>query len=222
MLAMGQIKYITGLEKYEGLSLREICKRTGYHFNTVRKYIDKENWNEEIKPHKERKSKLDKVKTDNYSFARFENNRYSTSPEFNRCELWLEIGAENILVLDEKYREIVVHKRQYCVKTEPIIDWKKYLVAVSRKPNSFRYTSFFKELPEVWQIYFKQADFDERKKMLNILTPIILDEKLHEATTLLKTKKIKDAEDFRPSFRGLHDTSNSVQVTTKNTESNTI
>ena len=55
MLAMGQIKYITGLEKYEGLSLREICKRTGYHFNTVRKYIDKENWNEEIKPHKERK-----------------------------------------------------------------------------------------------------------------------------------------------------------------------
>ena len=476
MLAMGQIKYITGLEKYEGLSLREICKRTGYHFNTVKKYIDKENWNEEIKPNKERKSKLDevkpiidewlridikmprkqrhtgtrvydrlkeehsdkllvgkqtvinyvtktkrelcksvydtaifgyhpygqaqvdfgevyafnrvgtmikyhelvmtfpasnagytqicksqnaeclleamqnifehigfvptrilfdnmssavvkilpkgkrkltnhlerfvlhygfnaafcnpnkgqekgsvenkvgykrrnffvpvptitdlkgfnktllnrcdndlnrmhyikkeliselfdddksemndlpaerfnvirleKVKTDNYSFARFENNRYSTSPEFNRCELWLEIGAENIRVLDEKYREIVVHKRQYCVKTEPIIDWKKYLVAVSRKPNSFRYTSFFKELPEVWQIYFKQADFDERKKMLNILTPIILDEKLHEATTLLKTKNIKDAEDFMASFRGLHDTSNSVQVTTKHT-----
>ena len=62
MLAMGQIKYITGLEKYEGLSLREICKRTGYHFNTVKKYIDKENWNEEIKPNKERKSKLDEVK----------------------------------------------------------------------------------------------------------------------------------------------------------------
>ena len=62
MLQVGQIKYITGLEKYEGLSLREICKKTGYHFNTVKKYVDKEDWNKEIKPKKARKSKLDNVK----------------------------------------------------------------------------------------------------------------------------------------------------------------
>ena len=62
MLQVGQIQYITGLEKYEGLSLREICKRTGHHFNTVKKYVDKEDWNEEIKPKKVRKSKLDNVK----------------------------------------------------------------------------------------------------------------------------------------------------------------
>ena len=119
--------------------------------------------------------RLEKIKTDNYSFARFENNRYSTSPEYNRCELWLEIGADIIRVLDEKYREIVIHTRCYSVKTEPIIDWTKYLVAISRKPNSFRYTSFFKdELPKVWQEYFNKADFDERKKMLNLLVQSFL------------------------------------------------
>ena len=105
--------------------------------------------------------RLEKAKTDNYSFVRFENNRYSTSPEYNRCKLWLEIGANTIRVLDEKYREIVLHQGCYSVKTEPIIDWTKYLVAISRKPNSFRYTAFFKELPKVWQEYFKKADFDD-------------------------------------------------------------
>ena len=62
MIAMGQQQYITGLEKFEGLSLREISKRTGHHFNTVKKYVDKENWNEETKPRKERSSKLDELK----------------------------------------------------------------------------------------------------------------------------------------------------------------
>ena len=161
--------------------------------------------------------RLEKVKTDNYSFARFENNRYSTSPEFNRCEVWREIGAENIRVLDEKYNEIVIHKRQYSQMTEPIIDWRKYLVAISRKPNSFRYTSFFKELPDIWQEYFKNSDFDERKKMLNILTPIILDNNLEEATNILETKSIKDSEDFLACYR--RKTQNDVvsTVITKNT-----
>ena len=62
MIAMGQQRYIINLENFEGLSLREICKRTGHHFNTVKKYADKENWNEEIKPRKESSSKLDELK----------------------------------------------------------------------------------------------------------------------------------------------------------------
>ena len=44
---MGQIQYITGINDYEGLSLRQICKKTGHHFNTVKKYVDCDNWNEE-------------------------------------------------------------------------------------------------------------------------------------------------------------------------------
>lgn len=59
---MERIQYITGLEQYEGLSLREISRRTGHHFNTIKKYIDRENWNEEIKPRKPRTSRLDPLK----------------------------------------------------------------------------------------------------------------------------------------------------------------
>ena len=59
---MERIKYITGLEQFEGLSLREISRRTGHHFSTIKKYIERDNWNETIKPRKQRESKLDPLK----------------------------------------------------------------------------------------------------------------------------------------------------------------
>ena len=35
------------IEKYEGVSLREISRRTGHHFNTVKKYVEQTDFNEE-------------------------------------------------------------------------------------------------------------------------------------------------------------------------------
>lgn len=45
MLRMAQIEYIKDLYEKEGLSLREIARRTGKDFRTVRKYAYQENWN---------------------------------------------------------------------------------------------------------------------------------------------------------------------------------
>lgn len=163
-------------------------------------------------------TRLEKVKTDNYSFARFENNRYSTAPEYHRCEMWLEISAEHVRVLNDKYEEVAIHKRFYGQQSEPVIDWMKYLGAVSRKPNAFRYTSFFKELPTVWQDYFNGAGFDERKKMLSVLTPIILDGKLPEATITMEVSNIRDTDDFLACFRTLTESPiKPPEITTKNT-----
>jgi hypothetical protein len=165
-----------------------------------------------------RVTRLEKVKTDNYSFVRFENNRYSTSPLYNRCEMWIEISADTVRVLNDKYEEVVVHKRCYDQATQPIIDWIKYLGAISRKPNSFKYTSFFKELPIVWQEYFNNADFDESKKMLNALAPIIIDGKLDDATITMEIGNIRDTDDFLASYRSLTEpTKKPKEVTTKNT-----
>ena len=50
MLTMDKVDYIRKIEKYEGVSLREISRRTGHHFNTVKKYVDQTDFNEE-KPH---------------------------------------------------------------------------------------------------------------------------------------------------------------------------
>ena len=52
---------------------------------------------------------IEKVKTDKYSFIQYDNNKYSTSPEYAKCEMWLEIGAYELRVLNGKYEHIATH-----------------------------------------------------------------------------------------------------------------
>lgn len=58
MLTMEQIYRIKNMKKFEGKSLRKISKITGHDFSTVKKYVDKEDFNYEIQPKQKRKGKL--------------------------------------------------------------------------------------------------------------------------------------------------------------------
>ena len=75
VLDMDKQNYLSNLSRYEGLSLREIAQRSGHHFNTVKKYVDKEDWNVEYKPRKQRGARLEPLKsiiiTTNLEFARW-------------------------------------------------------------------------------------------------------------------------------------------------------
>ena len=62
MLSMDDIKYIKRLYEREGVSIREIMRRTGYHYETVRKYLDMEDFNEPSYPPRNSVSLLDPLK----------------------------------------------------------------------------------------------------------------------------------------------------------------
>ena len=62
MLDLNRQIYLGNLDQYEGMSLREIAEKTGHHFNTVKKYVDKEDWNAEYKARKVYVSRLDPLK----------------------------------------------------------------------------------------------------------------------------------------------------------------
>lgn len=62
MLSMNDIKYIKTLYEKEDLSIREIMRRTGYHYETIRKYLDMEDFNEPVYPPREAASLLDPLK----------------------------------------------------------------------------------------------------------------------------------------------------------------
>lgn len=59
---MDDIKYIKRMYNCEGVSIREIMRRTGYHYETIKKYLDLEDFNEPPKPLKELPSLLDPLK----------------------------------------------------------------------------------------------------------------------------------------------------------------
>ena len=62
MLTMDDIKYIKRMYECEGISIREIMRRTGYHYETVKKYIDMNDFNEPIHMPKKPTSLLDPLK----------------------------------------------------------------------------------------------------------------------------------------------------------------
>lgn len=48
MLSMDDIKYSKRLYENEGVSIREIMRRTGHHYETIRKCLDMEDFNKPL------------------------------------------------------------------------------------------------------------------------------------------------------------------------------
>ena len=86
MLRMDKQNYLSNLSQFEGLSLREISKRSGHHFNTVKKYVDKEGWNKGYKPRKERPSLLEPLMSVAGVYVDFEIRKMGFAVVFHRVK----------------------------------------------------------------------------------------------------------------------------------------
>jgi transposase len=62
MLTMEQVYRIRNMKKFEGKSLRKISQITGHDFETVKKYVEKEDFNQTIRPKQHRQGKLSPYK----------------------------------------------------------------------------------------------------------------------------------------------------------------
>jgi transposase len=146
---------------------------------------------------------LEKAKTDGYSFVRFDNNRYSTTPDYPECEVWLEIGTSEIRVLNEKYEQIAVHKRKYAPEIMPLIDFENYVGTLARKPRAFLSSPYFSTLPGVVQEHLKNCTYAQLKKMLLTLAPIIREGKIGDAAAVLELAAIRTTDDFITAYKAL-------------------
>ena len=161
---------------------------------------------------------IEKVKTDKYSFVQYESNRYSTSPEYTKCEMWLEIGAYELRILNCKYEHIATHERKYGKEALPSIDFENYIGELSRKPRAFLSSPYFPTLPEAVQKHLNSCTYAELKKMLVTLVPIIKGGKIGDAAAVLELTAIRDTEEFKVAYRALTEDGSTLEVvTTANT-----
>jgi transposase len=146
---------------------------------------------------------LELVGTDKYSFIHFDNNRYSTAPEYAECDMWLEIGTSELRVLNSKYEQVAVHKRKHKREVEPVIDFENYVESLSRKPRAFLSSPYFITLPKVVQEHLKSCQYADLKKMLVTLVPIIREDKIGDAAAVLELSAIRTTDDFAAAYRAL-------------------
>ena len=157
---------------------------------------------------------LEKVKTDNYSFIRFDKQTYSTSPEYANCEMWLEAGATELRVLNKNYEQVSVHERRYGRSIEPVIDFDNYIGALCRKPRAFMNSPYFVKLPTPVQDHLKSCKYPELKKMLLTLLPILKADKINDATAVLELSTIRNSDDFTAAYRALTESPDSPESVT--------
>ena len=116
--------------------------------------------------------KLQKGIADKYGKVKYDKKLYSTAPAFAQREVWLKARANEIEILDDKYNLIQKHKRLYGEQVESM-NWIPYLELMTKRPNSFMFTGFFKGLPQTIQAYFEQLKYQEKKIALTILNRMI-------------------------------------------------
>ena len=122
MLAVEKQSYLSNLSQFEGLSLREIAERSGHHFNTVKKYVDREDWNAGHRPRKERKSRLEPLKAviDQWitedlkrsrKFRRTATKIYNDLQEDSELNKLLSVGRQTVI------NYVGRRKKELCKKT---------------------------------------------------------------------------------------------------------
>jgi hypothetical protein len=157
---------------------------------------------------------LEKVKTDKYSFVRFDGNDYTTSPEYPKCEMWLEIGNRSLRILNENYEEAAVHERRYGRVTEPIGDFKNYVGMLVKRPRVFLNSPYFSTLPEGVQKHLKSCGYADLKKMLLTLFPIVQEGKIGDAQAVLDLLEIRNPDEFATACRALTEATRPLPMVT--------
>jgi transposase len=126
--------------------------------------------------------KLQKGTADKYGKVKYDKKLYSTAPAFAQSEVWIKASANKIEILDDSYSLIQTHKRLYGGQTESI-NWLPYIELMAKRPNSFMFTGFFKELPHTIQRYFERLQYLEKKMALNALNRMITETDMDTAIT---------------------------------------
>ena len=111
---MDQIHDIKYLNKYKGLSLRGIAKETGHDFATIKKYLEKDDFNLVLRPIRNRKGKLDPFKGTIDEWLRKDleakpKQRHTAQRIYNRLK---EIYGDEFNVSDRSVRKYVSTRRQ--------------------------------------------------------------------------------------------------------------
>jgi hypothetical protein len=89
---------------------------------------------------------------------------------------------------------------------QELMDWLPYLSTLAKRPNALKYSGFYHELPDPWQEYLSDLDYEDKKKSLHLLIRMIDETDMDTATIcLLETMDSgkTDADSILLSYRRL-------------------
>ena len=114
------------------------------------------------------------LKTDGYGRFTLANGKheYSSAPKYALGTVNVRLSSTFVTVLDNDYREIVIHRRLYGDEHQSSMEWVPYLEYVSRHPRSLKNTGIYAMMPAVMQSYLNNCESSQKKDVLRILSEL--------------------------------------------------
>lgn len=134
-------------------------------------------------------SRLESRKVDKYGHITFEGNRYSVHPTLVQTSVSVRIGASQITILNNDYRVIAEHTRDYH-KDRTHTHWKDFIEPLIKRPRAVKYSGIYQLLPKVWQNHLNRISKAETKESLTFLKHCLIHHDLKTAETVLKTNEM--------------------------------
>ncbi len=148
------------------------------------------------------------VKTDQTALFTIDDKyTYSSHPDFRRKTIMIKLTSKTVTVLDERNKEIVVHRRLYGEGPQTSINWSTYLRVIAVKPRAFPNTGLADHLPEEMRVFLLSCDNSDRRRILTIMADLN-DQKGFDAVEDLISKAVSmhalEPDKFEMLYRRLY------------------
>ncbi|AEV67931.1 transposase [Acetivibrio clariflavus DSM 19732] len=114
------------------------------------------------------------VKTNGYGKFTLNNgiHEYSTSPKYANEKINIRITANEVIILDENYRETIKHTRLYGDTKQESMQWLPYLNTLAKRPGALKYSGIYNMLPHPMKEYMETCSKSEKGKILQTIATI--------------------------------------------------
>nr|WP_085951480.1 IS21 family transposase [Acetivibrio clariflavus] len=99
-------------------------------------------------------------------------HEYSTSPKYANEKINIKITANEVIILDENYRETIKHTRLYGDTKQESMQWLPYLNTLAKRPGALKYTGIYTMLPHPMKEYIETCSRPERGRILQTIATI--------------------------------------------------
>jgi transposase len=198
MLTMEQIYRIRNMKKFEGKSLRKISRITGHDFETVKKYVEKEDFNQTLRPKQRRQGKLSPYRSIVTAWlindkkaphkqqhtakrvydrlkelygAEFDASERSVRKLVAEIRKGLEMDTNGFLPLEHPPGEAQADFGEARFIENGIAYDGYYLniaYPLSKRPTALKYTGLYSQLPQILKEYLDKSDYERKKQTLKL------------------------------------------------------
>ena len=106
-------------------------------------------------------------------FVTIDTNRYGLAPSFAGKVVQAKIFFDRVEIYHDR-QLLKTYSRSYG-RGQEVTDWKQYLPTLLRKPGAVEHTTFYDQMPRLWQEYLRSTRGRERKSALMLLTEMVND-----------------------------------------------